>query len=249
MTLRTRRGLLTVLTGLAGGLAGCAGQSATSSRSVSETNRRTISDDNAATDPPMLQRRSTATQPAIRLQEAGSQEAEQTETDEESHHRLGYDTNEIIDTAATAARLVTNADSTDADSDDTGDGDTDAADSELSAFIAATDFETETLYLETNRVEQCYRLSLCYVSWQDNGIHTSYGRRLSPYDEACTADRKVTETRLIRLPVALSADSISSVGTSIGSARCERVVETRVNESTDRNGTASGSMVSSGGST
>lgn len=230
-----------MLTGLAGGLAGCAGQSEMSSRSVSETNRPTIPDDNAATAPPLLHRRSTATQSPIRLR-AEQVQASEAQTDDESHYRLPQDTNEVIDTAAKADRLVDTVAGDDTDNDDTGGA------NELSAFIGATDFERETLYLETHRVEQCYRLSLCYVSWQETEIRTAYSRRLRPYDEACAADRQAIESRLIRLPVALTADSITGVGTSIGSARCRQVVEPSVNGSTASNGTATNARASSGGS-
>ncbi|ESS08082.1 MAG: hypothetical protein A07HN63_02100, partial [uncultured archaeon A07HN63] len=133
MNTRTRRQLLTVLGGLAGGLAGCAGESVESSRTVSETNRATVPDDNAVVDPPMLRRRSTASQPPIRLQD------DEGPPDDESSHRLERNSNEVIDTAAKATRLV----STDTEGGDDGDvaGNDTGDDSELSAFIAATDFE------------------------------------------------------------------------------------------------------------
>ncbi|MFB6292714.1 MAG: hypothetical protein ABEH60_00445 [Halonotius sp.] len=241
MNIRTRRQLLTVLGGLAGGLAGCAGESVESSRSVSETHRPTVPDDNAAVDPPMLRRRSTATQPPLRLR---GDEAPQPADD--AAHRLERTTNEVIDTAATADRLVSTG--TDGVGDvDVGDDDT-GDESELSTFIAATDFETETLYLETIRIEQCYRLSLCFVSWQDADIRTAYGRRLRPYDEQCVADRTVAESRLFRLPVALDADAINGLGTSIRSGRCPRPAETDENESAAGNRTTDGSGASTGGS-
>lgn len=238
MNTRTRRQFLTVLTGLAGGLAGCAGQSGESSRSVSETNRPTVPDENAAVDPPMIQRRSTTQQPirlrAAQTQDGGASSDEETR-DDESFRRLRRGTNEVIDTAAKAGRLVSNED---------GDGD----DSELSEFIAATDFEAETLYLEPRQIEQCYRLSLCYVSWQDDDIRTAYGRRLRPYDEQCAADQTVIETRLIRLPVALDADAISGLGTSVRSGRCGRSAETAENASAGDDQPTGDAAASSGGS-
>lgn len=239
MNTRTRRQLLTVLTGLAGGLAGCAGESVESSRSVSETNRQTVPDDNAAVDPPMIQRRSTTQQP-IRLRAAQTQDegesSDEGPRDDESFRRLRRGTDEVIDTAAKADRLVSNED-----------GATDGDDSELSAFIAATDFERETLYLEPRQIEQCYRLSLCFVSWEDTEIQTAYGRRLRPYDERCAADRTATEARLIRLPVALDADEINSFGTSIRSGRCVRSAQTAENASAGGDKPTVDAAASSGG--
>ena len=245
MPTQTRRGLLAALTGIAGGLAGCAGRETASSRS--EANRRTVPEGNAATNPPMLRRRSTAAQPPMQLRDEHAQAAHAKQDADGSPYRFGHNTNEIIDTAAKADRLVSNADAVEANSQSrtTKPG----ADSDLAAFISATDLTSETLYLDTQRVKQCYRLSLCYVSWQETEIRTAYGRRLRPYDEACAADQEVTEARLIRLPVALTADSVTSVGTSTRSARCRRVIETELNRSSVRNGTSTDTSATHEGST
>ncbi|UPV77140.1 hypothetical protein M0R89_23130 (plasmid) [Halorussus limi] len=200
----TRRRLLHVATVTIGGLAGCSqftGGEASSTRSVSNDGV-TIPESDTATDPPMVRRRAAV--PPIRLTDLDS---EPTETPQwESAPRLNQ--YEVIDSQSRARRLTV-ADGVGGD--------------ELSSFISATNFDSETLYLETQQVKECFRLQLCYVSWQSKKIQTDYTRTLRPYDESCTADGHVFESRLVRLPVALDAKSINSYGSSIGgSGRCNR---------------------------
>ncbi len=198
----TRRRLLHVATATAGGLAGCSqftGGEASSTRSVS-SDGAAIPESDTVTDPPMVRRRAAV--PPIRLTDPGS---DPTETPRwESASRLNQ--YEVLDSQSRARRLTI----TDGMDDD-----------ELSSFVSATNFDSETLYLETQQVKECFRLQLCYVSWQSKEIQTDYTRTLRPYDEACTADDHVFESRLVRLPVALDAESINSYGSSIsGSGRC-----------------------------
>jgi hypothetical protein len=196
----TRRHLLHVATAIAGGLAGCSqftGGEASSTRSVS-SGGSAGPDADALTDPPMVRRRA-AEQP-IRL-------GDRERTDSPGRDRLSSrDQYEVIDARSTADRLAV-ADGLDAEA--------------VSSFVAATDFDSETLYLETRSVEECFRLRLCHISWQSDEVHTDYVRPLRPYDERCRADEHVFESRLIRLPVALDAESVRSYGSSIsGSSRC-----------------------------
>lgn len=196
----TRRHLLHVATAIAGGLAGCSqftGGESSSTRSVS-SGGSAGPDADALTDPPMVRRRA-AEQP-IRL-------GDRERTDSPGRDRLSSrDEYEVIDAQSTADRLAV-ADGLDAE--------------EVSSFVAATDFDSETLYLETRSVEECFRLRLCHISWQSDKVHTDYVRPLRPYDERCRADEHVFESRLIRLPVALDAESVRSYGSSVsGSSRC-----------------------------
>jgi len=199
----TRRQLLSAIPIATGGIAGClggTGSSEQSSESSPEGRRRNIPDDQSATDPPRVVRRS-ASQPAIRHPEFDSEDPETSE----SRFRGRHTTPRLIDSESTAQRLVVDGD-----------------DSEFSAFVSATEFDSETLYLQTNPVGDCFDLSLCYISWHDETIRTEYGRVVRPYDDPCSADRTVLKSWLIRLPVALDADSINSFASSSGSSRCYR---------------------------
>lgn len=226
MESHTRRRVLTVVSAAAvatTGLAGCLGSESSSSRSESATEGpgRNIPDEQAATEPPMLLRRTDADRPPIRLAENSDDEGDSRSWMDDYHPQTT-----VVDSASLADQLVDDApDGTDA-SDDGGD------DTDLASFVSETDFDAETLYLETRQVEQCFRLSLCYISWQDNEIRTDYGRVVRPYDEQCTADTNAFESRLFRLPVALNADEITGYGSSTSSSRCDRA-ESRANESRD----------------
>ena len=203
MRLYTRRRVLAAAVAAAGGMAGCLDSTGTSESSGSSTDRpgRTIPEQ-AATDPAVLFRRADADRPPIRLGDDGNETDSPRRRD---GHHIGT---KVIDNAATADRLV---------ADSAGSDRTESTD--LASFRSETDFERETLYLETRQLRQCYRLSLCYVSW-DTGIETDYGRLLRPYDEPCAVDKRVFESRLIRLPVALDADDINRYGSSTSSSRC-----------------------------
>ncbi len=90
----------------------------------------------------------------------------------------------------------------------------------VEAFLAATDFETETVYVQSMRVLSCYTVTLCSVSWGGDGIEIGYGRKLKPYTAACEADTRVYESRLIRIPA-----TVEGVGgsTSLGGSACRGV--------------------------
>ncbi|WP_253736904.1 hypothetical protein [Halohasta salina] len=220
MSSHTRRQFLAVTAVATGGVAGCLGSESSTSRSGSATEGpgRTIPEQ-AATDPAVLFRRADADRPPIRLADDGDEADSSRRPDD---HRPST---KVVDDTATADRLVV---------DESVDSHREAPSSDLASFRSSTDFERETLYLETKQVRQCFRLSLCYIAW-DTGIETDYGRLLRPYDEQCTADRRVFESRLIRLPVALDADEINRFGSSTSSSACRprqpQAEENRTNRS------------------
>lgn len=224
MSSHTRRQFLAVTAVATGGVAGCLGSESSTSRSGSATEGpgRAVPDEQATTDPPMLFRRTDANQPPIRLAENGDDEGDSRSRMDEYHPQTA-----LVDAASLAEQLVD-------DAPDSGDSDDDT---DLASFVSETDFDAETLYLETRQVEQCFRLSLCYISWQDNEIRTDYGRVVRPYDEQCTADANAFESRLFRLPVALDADEITGYGSSTSSSRCHlaerRASGNRSNQSTE----------------
>lgn len=201
MALHTRRRLLQAATALAAGLAGCGG-------SGSDSQSRTVAAGGAeppassVTDPPQLVARGGTERPPIQLADADDET-----TDEEPEPMRFRTAHSVVDDPETAERLTV-ADDVEVDDD-------------LAAFVEETAFGSETLYVETNAVRECFELALCWVSWQPDEIHTDYARRLRPYDTACTADARRLESRLVRLPVALDADAVTAFGTSIGSGGCD----------------------------
>ena len=205
MALHTRRRLLQAATALAASLAGCGGFSGSASHSETvAAGGAGPPDSNSETDPPQLVARGGAERPPIRLAD------EDGETpDDDPERRLGpRDDYAVVDSSEMAARLTV-ADGVDVDGD-------------LGSFVEETAFDEETLYLQTNAVQECFRLELCWVSWQPGEIHTDYARTVREYDEACAADTRAYESRLVRLPVALDSDEVNSFGTTIGSGRCDR---------------------------
>ena len=236
MNSHTRRRVLAVASTAAvatAGLAGCLGAESSSSRSHSSTEGRgrTVPDEQATTEPPMLVRRSgsDAERPAIRLAEDEADEA-----DDRSPFRGHYSWTTLVDSASMADRLIADG------PNDSSNGSADSRDGsddrrvDLASFVAETEFDSESLFLETHRVEQCFELSLCYISWQSNEIRTDYGRVVRPYDEQCTADVNVFESRLIRLPVALDADETGGYGSTTRSGRCLRARKRTERDRTDR---------------
>lgn len=88
-------------------------------------------------------------------------------------------------------------------------------------FVAATEFDTESVYVESKRVQACYRLELCYVTWSDTEIDTQYGRHLRDADVACDADAEESTTWLVRVPDALDPDEVTGHGSGTSGRGCE----------------------------
>ncbi|WP_313695581.1 hypothetical protein [Halorarum halobium] len=87
-------------------------------------------------------------------------------------------------------------------------------------FIAATEFETETVYVDLSSVGECYRLELCYVGWSDAEIETRYGRTLRDADVSCGADVRASVATFVRIPAAIDPERISSYGSGMSSGGC-----------------------------
>ncbi|GGM60328.1 hypothetical protein GCM10009017_08100 [Halarchaeum rubridurum] len=183
-------------------MAGCNGLfggSAESSRTVESGGERTHDPADTVVDPPMVRRRVDADVPPIR-----PPDFERERADGSARERLSFGAGyAVVDSRSAAARL-----------------DADDEDGAVAAFVDATEFERETLFLQTRLVAACYRLRLCHVSWGPDEIETEYVRRLRPYDERCASDAQVFESRLIRLPVALDGDAINSFATGVGTGGC-----------------------------
>lgn len=205
MVPHTRRRFLHVATAGIGAVAGCGrltGDTVRSSDTAHEADGPTGQTSGSETDPPALRLRADTELPPLRVTDPDRRTTEALRP-ELSHPR---DAREVITSQSRSDRLTV-----------AGDVDEDR----VSSFVSATNFDSETLFLETNRVRECFRLILCHVSWQPSRIATDYVRRLRPYDERCAADERVLESWLVRLPVTLDEDSVNSYATSIGGGgRC-----------------------------
>lgn len=87
-------------------------------------------------------------------------------------------------------------------------------------FLADTDYESETVYVETRSVRECYSLSLCTVSWTRSSIRTHYGSVHRDADVACDVDAKDAVSTLIRIPEALDPDAVHRHGSGWSSSGC-----------------------------
>lgn len=197
----TRRGLLRAAPIAVLPLSGCAGSNSgrSASRSVSEDTGATVPGGTVETSPESVLIRADTDAPPIRFEDAEGRGAEGPG----ESFRASYG---VVDSRSRADSLVVDEAVDGADAD---------------ALVSATDFDAETLYLETRSVEECFRLRLCDVSWAGDEIRTNYARLLRRYDERCGADAEVFESRLIRIPEALDRGSVRSYGSGTGGeSRC-----------------------------
>jgi hypothetical protein len=228
----TRRRLLHAAVAGITGLAGCGrliGGAAETSRTASTHGGSNGPAKSIDRDPQTVLLRSGSETPPIR-----PPDFERERSDPSHRERLSSRvTNTVLDSRSTAERLTV-ASGVDRDT--------------VSAFVADTDFGRQTLYLETNRVQECYRLHLCYVSWSSDQIETDYVRKLRPYDEHCSADDTVFESRLVRLPVPLDEDDVDSFASSIGGGgQCDHGRAARPERSSNGTDSANTSRAPEGG--
>ena len=87
-------------------------------------------------------------------------------------------------------------------------------------FVESTDFDSETVYFETNPVRECYELELCYVTWSAHEIQTAYGSYLRDADVDCRQDTSETSVWFIRIPDALDPDAVTGHGSGWSSDGC-----------------------------
>lgn len=220
MVPHTRRRFLHVAAAAVAGFAGCGELTTGEAQSTrSATPTASVPPDaeasNRVTDPPTVLVRADTAMPPIRFADP-DQETPKTRAPGRLAPRMRH---AIIDSESRAER-ITLADGVDGDDVETT-GDVGDADS-VASFVGATDFDGETIYLETHQVRECFRLKLCQVSWQPSEIHTDYTQQIRPYDERCEADAHVFESRLVRLPVALDEGEVNGFGSSIGgSGHCD----------------------------
>lgn len=194
----TRRDALHGAVALLAGLAGCSGSGSSSSSSVGTTPTAAVRDGprDSGPTPEHYSLRGGRDGWVVRLpdESAGG-------TDGRAEDRWRH---ELVASTETAESLTL--------------ADVDGAD-RARAFLAETDFETETVYLEERVVGECWELDLCSVHWASDHVETDYGRRLRPVDAACSADAKVAVATLIRIPEPLDPDRVTQFSSGSG-GRC-----------------------------
>jgi len=197
----TRRALLHGACGLVTTLAGCGGlfeRNTESTSTATETDGAAAPGAGTVSDPETVVTRVDTDRLPVWIEDEDGRPTERRHS-----RRLAT---EVIDTAAKADRVAV-AESVDR--------------SPIERFLDKTDFETETLYLQNMVVGECFRLTLCQVSWTPEKISTDYGRVSRPYDETCSAGNKVYAVWVIRIPEPITADDISSYSSSIGGNTCD----------------------------
>jgi hypothetical protein len=191
----------------AAALAGCGGSGSASSSSRAAPNADPP--DDALTDPTHVTLRNPERAPIVSGPEStvGGTNAESDQGADESTPQFD-EWHHLVVVDADRASSLTFADV---------DGVDDAR-----RLLEETDFDSESVYVERSVVPECYERRLCWIRWSDSEIETDYARILRDADVACEADAEDVVTNVIRLPVALDPDQISSYGSSSGSGPCRR---------------------------
>lgn len=104
---------------------------------------------------------------------------------------------------------------------------------EARQFVSDTDFDAETLFVESRPVAACRTLELCHVTWSDTDIDTQYGSYYRDADVACQTDTKEAVSMLIRIPEVVDPDEVRSYGSGWSSNGCQRRRPQREPETTD----------------
>jgi hypothetical protein len=186
-----RREALALVAGGVTSLAGCSGfaSSSSSRESGSSAGKQTVTDgpsSGATTDPELLLVRAATDRPPVWLADQGGEgDGRPTERPEERHIK-----SEVVDSQNRVDRLSVAPE---------------VDDSRVASFLQATDFASETVFVETVGTEACFRLALCRISWTAHEVSTDYARQSRPWDERCAVDEWVFETRLVRIPDAIDA--------------------------------------------
>ncbi|QIO22260.1 hypothetical protein [Haloarcula sp. JP-L23] len=199
----TRRRVLHGAAGLASALAGCGGLldgTVESTRETPTAGETTYAGSESA--PETLGLRADVDRPPVWLSDAdGDDGGRPTESEYSSRH-----TSALVDSPERAERVsVADVPGTD----------------RVGSFLGETDYDSESVYIETHQVEDCFRLELCHVAWNPDEVRTDYALSSRPYDEPCRADEKVYAVRFIRIPAPLDDDEVNGHGSSIGTGSCD----------------------------
>jgi hypothetical protein len=190
---RALHGVATLLAGV--GLAGCSGESSSTSTHPAEA------PGNVAFDPESYSLRSPDPEPIL-----WSGERPTTAADAEDwvrpwgHHLFVADADD--------AAAVTVADVEGAEG--------------AREFLDSTDYNAATVYVERVAIRECFTQELCHVRWAETEIDTSYARHYRDADVACETDARDTFVTLIRIPADFDPSDVNGYGSSRGSGSCER---------------------------
>lgn len=209
----TRRRLLQSVAAVLGAsaLAGCGGSGSASSTARAGPNAHPPED--ALTDPTHVSLRHSERAPIVRDADSTTADSEgDSDADEGATARFD-EWHHLLVANADHASSLTFADV---------DGVADAR-----RLLAETDFESESVYVERHVIGECYERRLCWIRWTDSEVETDYARILRDADVACEADARDVVTNLVRIPVALDPERISSYGSSSGGGPCRRPEDER----------------------
>lgn len=199
----TRRRLLHAAVGLLAGLAGCGrSRDGPSTETPTEPNRR---NDGPVPDHYML--RDPSDEPPVLLPRDRDGRGDAATAESPSGNRPENARQHGLVASEDAASRVWITDVEGAD--------------EARDFVAATDFDAETLYVHGRSVGECYELELCSVTWSDAEIETRFGSNYRDADVACRADAKGMVSTLIRIPDALDPERVRSHGSGWSSNGCD----------------------------
>lgn len=192
MVSATRRALLSGAAATVAGLTGCSGANRSSSSSPPDDPA------NVATEPDAVGIRGSENTPLAWLGERPTPTGER---------RISDHVTELVASAEAAEDLdYAEVDGVEA----------------MQAFVSDTDFDRETLLLESHRVPECYRLELCAVTWSAASYHTYWSRRYRPADVACAADAHDRVAHLVRIPGVIDPSQLSSAGARTSSGSCDK---------------------------
>ncbi|WP_115865030.1 hypothetical protein [Halorussus litoreus] len=200
MVPRTRRRLLSGAAALLTGLAGCSRSSVSDSSDAPPGSPR---GENVERDPDRVDLRAPDEQPPVWLPRDEDETATESTTAGRPERARSRG---LVASASVAERL--------------GIADVDGA-GEAREFVSDTDFEAETLYVESRSVEECRSPELCYVAWSATEVETQFGGRYRDADTDCRVDERDGVSWLIRIPDMLDPDRVSSHGSGWSSRGCD----------------------------
>jgi hypothetical protein len=87
-------------------------------------------------------------------------------------------------------------------------------------FVAETDFDAQFLFVDRGIVRQCYRRTLCYVTWTEFELRRTYAEVYRDYDVACDTDARDRVARFVRLEGSVDPRRIESGGTHTQRGGC-----------------------------
>ena len=212
MSPRTRRQTLRGAAALLAAFAGCSGTS--SDRSNDEPHYP----ENVELDPETYSLRNPGGGPVVRRRSESTTEGENGDDGGESPSFRGY---WFVASSEDAKDLVY-ADVAGAD--------------EARRFVAATDFDEETIFVQQRSVGECYRLELCYVGWSGTEIWTEFGRRYRDADVACEVGAESAVAILVRIPDVIDPERNHGFGFGVRSGGCH--VRPELRRRANRNATS-----------